>query len=97
MTDPGSLEDWNGSRCDSDQGFSEDALTLKQDPLMPPKLAGAAGRKTGFAKKAEECSAEDPRLTLQQGLNSIHFRILTKIVMNKFTKNRHKKALKILY
>ena len=67
MTFSGSLEDWNGSRCDSDQGFSEDALTLKQDPLMPPKLA--AGRKTGFAKKAEECSAEDPRLTLQQGLN----------------------------
>ena len=39
-------------------------MTLKQDPLMPPKVA-AAGRRTGFAKKAE-CSAEDPRLTLQQ-------------------------------
>ena len=64
MPSPGSLEDWNGSRCDSDQGFSEDALTLKQDPLMPPKVA-AAGRRTGFAKKTE-CSAEDPRLTLQQ-------------------------------
>ena len=64
MNFSGSLEDWNGSRCDSDQGFSEDALTLKQDPLMPPKVA-AAGRRTGFAKKAE-CSAEDPRLTLQQ-------------------------------
>ena len=68
MTFSGSLEDWNGSRCDSDQGFSEDALTLKQDPLMPPKVTAAAGRKTGFAKKAEaeECSAEAPRLTLQQ-------------------------------
>ena len=94
MPSPGSLEDWNGSRCDSDQGFSEDALTLKQDPLMPPKVTAAAGRKTGFAKKAEECSAEDPRLTLQQGLNSIHLRILTKIVMKKFTKIFMKKLSK---
>ena len=42
-------------------------MTLKQDPLMPPKVTS---RKTDISekvgKKPAESSAEDPRLTLQQ-------------------------------